>query len=166
MPSFIIQTNNAGGALGMDAFEHADLDQWRQMYEANVLGTVRVTQALLPALERSGDGIIVVVGSIAGFEPYEGGAGYNAAKFAVCGWSEAMFIDLWQTGVAVKLVLPGPIDTEVWDQPGNVPALFDVEKVPAAEATAAVAWSTLSLLGFAGISDFEFRVFCPGRTIE
>ena len=51
------------------------------MYEANVLGVLRMTQALLPLLEASGDGHIVNIGSVAGFEPYPGGAGYNAAKF-------------------------------------------------------------------------------------
>ena len=78
-PSVLV--NNAGGALGLDPFAEADLDGWRWMYEANVLGAVRVTNGLLDALEASGDGHVVLVGSIAGFQPYPGGAGYNAAKF-------------------------------------------------------------------------------------
>jgi NADP-dependent 3-hydroxy acid dehydrogenase YdfG len=77
-----VLVNNAGGALGLDRIKEADEADWRQMYETNVLGTLRVTRALLPKLEASGDGHVVVVGSIAGHEPYVGGGGYNAAKFA------------------------------------------------------------------------------------
>src|SRR5581483_3059665 len=66
VPECRVLVNNAGGALGMDAFADADIDKWRWMFDANVLGTVRMTRALLPALESSGDGIVVVVGSIAG----------------------------------------------------------------------------------------------------
>ncbi|HYF45040.1 MAG TPA: SDR family NAD(P)-dependent oxidoreductase, partial [Acidimicrobiales bacterium] len=75
--------NNAGGALGLDPVAEADEEQWRWMYEANVLGVVRMTKALLPAIEASGDGHVVIVGSVAAWDPYAGGAGYNAAKFGV-----------------------------------------------------------------------------------
>src|SRR5690606_34572280 len=74
--------NNAGGAIGLEPLEEADIAEYRQMYEVNVLGTVRVTQALLPALERSGRGTIVVMSSTAALAPYEGGGGYCAAKHA------------------------------------------------------------------------------------
>ena len=57
----------------------------------------------------------------------------------MCGFAEAMYLDLAGTGVDVKLVLPGPIDTEIWDQPDNEPALIDVEKVPAADCAAGIA---------------------------
>ena len=74
--------NNAGGAYGADPVAGADLDKWRAMYEVNVIGTVAVTKALLPALVAS-EGQIVVMGSTAGQVAYEGGGGYVAAKFAV-----------------------------------------------------------------------------------
>ena len=64
------------------------------MYEANVLGTMRMTKALLPALERSGDGHVVNVGSIAGHEAYVGGAGYNAAKFGLRAMTKALRLEL------------------------------------------------------------------------
>ena len=68
--------------------------------------------------------------------PIANESAYNAAKFAMCGWAEAMYLDLAGTGVDMKLVLPGPIATEIWDQPDNEPALFDVDKVPAADCAA------------------------------
>ena len=78
-----VLVNNAGGALGRDSLADADEEEWRWMYDANVLGVMRMTRALLPKLEASGDGHVVMIGSIAGHEPYVGGAGYNAVKFAL-----------------------------------------------------------------------------------
>jgi NADP-dependent 3-hydroxy acid dehydrogenase YdfG len=77
-----VLVNNAGGALGLESIGEADEEKWRQMYEANVLGTMRMSRALLPRLIDSGDGQIVGVTSIAAFEAYRGGAGYMAAKHA------------------------------------------------------------------------------------
>ncbi|MGZ4502163.1 MAG: SDR family oxidoreductase, partial [Nocardioidaceae bacterium] len=75
-----VLVNNAGGAFGAAPVAQADLDDWRAMYEVNVIGLVRVTQALLPALKATGAGIIVNLGSTAGRIAYEGGGGYTAAK--------------------------------------------------------------------------------------
>src|SRR5918996_5971143 len=75
--------NNAGGALGLDRIEDAREERWQTMWEVNVMGVLRMTRALLPALLASGDGHVVNVGSIAGFETYIGGAGYTAVKHAV-----------------------------------------------------------------------------------
>ncbi|MBV9351369.1 MAG: SDR family oxidoreductase, partial [Mycobacterium sp.] len=58
-------------------------------------------------------------------------AAYCASKFALCGWSESMAVDLAGTGVSVKLIEPGPVDTEIWNQPDNEPPLYDGPKVPA-----------------------------------
>ncbi len=74
--------NNAGGAKGLAPVADADMEHWRWMWETNVLGTLRVTRALLPKLIESGDGLIVTVTSIAALEIYDGGAGYTAAKHA------------------------------------------------------------------------------------
>jgi len=112
VPDCRVLINNAGGALGMDPVEQADLSQWREMYEANVLGVVRMTKGLLPALEASGDGIVVVVGSIAGFEPYEGGAGYNAAKHAIRAARTVLRYELLGRPVRVCEVDPGMVETE------------------------------------------------------
>jgi NADP-dependent 3-hydroxy acid dehydrogenase YdfG len=107
-----VLVNNAGGALGLEPVADADVDRWRRMYETNVLGTLRVTQALLPALEASGDGHIVNVGSIAGIEPYPGGAGYNAAKAGVHALNEVLRKELLGRPLRVSEVLPGMTETE------------------------------------------------------
>lgn len=67
-----VLVNNAGGALGLEPVHEGDIVKWRRMYEINVIGTLQVTKALLPALEATGAGIVVNVGSIAGRTAYEG----------------------------------------------------------------------------------------------
>jgi short-subunit dehydrogenase len=95
--------------------------------------------AVLARMTERAHGQIMFVSSVGGRIPIANESAYNAAKYAVCGFAEAMFLDLAGTGVEVKLVLPGPIATEIWDQPGNVPALIDVEKVSAADCAAGIA---------------------------
>lgn len=112
VPECRLLVNNAGGAIGLDPVADADLEAWRWMYDANVLGTARVTQALLPALEASGDGLVFVVGSIAGFEPYEGGAGYNAAKHAVRAVRTVLRYELVGAPIRVCEIDPGMVETE------------------------------------------------------
>jgi NADP-dependent 3-hydroxy acid dehydrogenase YdfG len=104
--------NNAGGALGLSPVAEADDEQWRTMYETNVLGVVRMTKGLLPALEASGDGQIVTIGSIAGSEPYPGGAGYNAAKFAVRAVMGVLRQELLGRPVRVCEIDPGMVETD------------------------------------------------------
>ena len=74
--------NNAGGARGLETVADADLEDWRWMWGTNVLGTLRVTRALLPKLIASGDGLVVTVTSIAALETYDNGSGYTSAKHA------------------------------------------------------------------------------------
>jgi short-subunit dehydrogenase len=100
---------------------------------------VRMGLALLPRMLERGRGQVMFVSSMGGRIPIMNESAYNAAKYAMCGFAEAMLLDLTGTPVEVKLVLPGPIETEIWDQPDNVPALIDVEKVPAAECAAGIA---------------------------
>jgi NADP-dependent 3-hydroxy acid dehydrogenase YdfG len=107
-----VLVNNAGGALGLDPIAEADDDRWQRMYDTNVMGTMRVTRALLPALVDSGDGHVVVVGSIAAHEPYPGGAGYNAAKFAARAFTQVLRQELLGQPVRVTEIDPGMVETE------------------------------------------------------
>ncbi len=104
--------NNAGGAFGLEPVESADEIAWRKMWETNVLGMMRVTRALLPALEASGDGVVVTVTSTAGHGVYEGGAGYAAAKHAERAVSETLRLELCGRPVRVVEVAPGMVATE------------------------------------------------------
>jgi NADP-dependent 3-hydroxy acid dehydrogenase YdfG len=104
--------NNAGGALGRDSVAEADEEQWQRMFDANVLGVMRMTKALLPKLIASGDGHVITIGSIAAFEPYPGGAGYNAAKHAVRAVMDVLRMELLGQPVRVSEIDPGMVETE------------------------------------------------------
>ena len=107
-----VLVNNAGGAIGLEAIAEADEDAWRQMYDVNVLGTMRVTKALLPALITGGDGLIVNVTSTAGHAVYEGGGGYTAAKHAEAAVTETLRLELCGQPVGITEVAPGMVHTE------------------------------------------------------
>jgi NADP-dependent 3-hydroxy acid dehydrogenase YdfG len=107
-----VLVNNAGGAIGVEPVERADPADWLAMYESNVLGVLRVTQALLPALEEGTGGHVVVTGSIAGHLVYEGGAGYTAAKHGVTALVETLRLELNGRPVRVTEVAPGMVRTE------------------------------------------------------
>jgi NADP-dependent 3-hydroxy acid dehydrogenase YdfG len=107
-----VLVNNAGGALGSEPVERATLEDWRQMYEVNVLGLVRVTKALLPALRASGHGLVVNVGSTAGRIAYEGGAGYTAAKHGTQVVTETLRLELNGEPIRVTEIAPGMVHTE------------------------------------------------------
>jgi NADP-dependent 3-hydroxy acid dehydrogenase YdfG len=110
--SLNLLVNNAGGARGFAPLAEIPDEDWDWMYQANVVGLARVTRALLPALERSGDGHLVNVGSIAGIETYEGGAGYTAAKHAVAAITETLRLELLGKPIRVTEVQPGLVETE------------------------------------------------------
>lgn len=104
--------NNAGGALGVDSVAQGSLEDWRWMYEVNVLGTLAMVQAFLPMLRDHGEGTIVNVTSTAAQVAYEGGGGYNAAKFAERALSNALRLEEAEHNIRVVEVLPGMVKTE------------------------------------------------------
>jgi len=107
-----VLVNNAGGALGLEPIAQAVDEHWRWMYDANVLGTMRMTRALLPRLIESGAGHIVNIGSIAGLEVYDNGGGYTAAKHALRALTETLRIELIGQPVRITEVDPGFVETE------------------------------------------------------
>lgn len=102
----------AGGALGVETAAEADLEKWQRMYDINVLGAVRVTRALLPALRRSGRGDLLFVTSVAAQEAYPGGSGYNAAKSGEHMLAAALRLELNGEKVRVIEIAPGMVRTE------------------------------------------------------
>jgi short-subunit dehydrogenase len=76
---------------------------------------------------------VVNVSSVAGRLGNAKEAAYSASKFALCGWSEAIAVDLWDSGIKVRLINPGPIDTEIWDLPGNDDPIYAGPKISADE---------------------------------
>jgi NADP-dependent 3-hydroxy acid dehydrogenase YdfG len=112
VPRLHLLVNNAGGAHGMEPIAEARDDDWRQMWEVNVAGLMRMTRALLPALLASGDGHVVNVGSIAGFETYAGGAGYTSVKHAVRAITRTLRLELLGQPVRVTEIDPGLVETE------------------------------------------------------
>jgi short-subunit dehydrogenase len=138
-----------------DAFDHLDclvnnaaiakrkhtldltLEDVHHTMDVNFFSPIRMAMALLPRMQAQGSGLVVNVSSMGGRLGIVHEAAYCAAKFAMCGWSETARIDLAGTGVDVKLVLPGPIATEIWQQqPGELPGLYDGPFVSAADCAA------------------------------
>src|SRR5690606_6413085 len=107
-----VLVNNAGGAFGLEPVAEADPEQWGRMYDVNVLGVLHVTQALLPALRASGDGLLVNVTSTAGRVAYEGGAGYVAAKHAAVAVTRTLRLELLGEPIRVTDIAPGMVHTE------------------------------------------------------
>ena len=107
--------NNAGGAFGSASVEEGDPADWQKMFDVNVLGLKRVTSALLPLLRSASaesHADIVTITSTAGFVPYEGGGGYNAAKFAAHAVVGVLRLELAGEPIRVIEVAPGMVKTE------------------------------------------------------
>ncbi|OMH23503.1 oxidoreductase [Tersicoccus phoenicis] len=103
--------NISGGARGTDPVADATDEDWAWMYEVNVLGTMRLTRAFLPALRTNGEGTVLNLTSLAAQRAYEGGAGYNAAKFAEHAMTEALRLEEAEHNVRVIEIAPGLVRT-------------------------------------------------------
>jgi NADP-dependent 3-hydroxy acid dehydrogenase YdfG len=112
VPECTVLLNNAGGAKGLDPIASAQVADWQWMYDVNVLGTLRVTKALLPALESSGAGHVVVMSSTAGHIVYEGGGGYTAAKHGATALAETLRLELSGKPIRVSEIAPGMVRTD------------------------------------------------------
>ncbi|MBO9705221.1 MAG: SDR family oxidoreductase [Arthrobacter sp.] len=104
--------NVAGGARGADRVAEADIDDWEWMYRVNVLGTLKLTKAFLPQLRAHGRGTVLNVTSTAGHVAYEGGSGYNAAKFGQAALNDALRLEEAEHNIRVIEIAPGLVQTE------------------------------------------------------
>lgn len=112
IPECHLLVNNAGGAKGLATVAEADEDHWRWMWETNVLGTLRLTRALLPKLIASGDGHVITVTSVAGLETYDKGAGYTSAKHAEGVLHRTLRGEHLGDPVRFTEIAPGMVETE------------------------------------------------------
>ncbi|WP_028650004.1 SDR family NAD(P)-dependent oxidoreductase [Nocardiopsis sp. CNT312] len=112
LDSCAVLVNNAGGAIGRDTVATGDPEEWRAMYEVNVLGVLHMTQALLPKLRESGDGTVLILSSTAGLDVYEGGGGYVAAKHGAHTTARTLRLELCGEPVRVVEIAPGMVKTE------------------------------------------------------
>jgi len=129
-----------------------DMAEIERQVRVNYLSPVQMTMALLPRMLGRGSATIVNVGSVGGRLGIASEAAYTGAKFALTGWSEALALDLWDTGVKVKVVTPGAIDTEIWYHPDVEPTVYDGLKSPPEEVAA-------EILPF--LEDDRFELFTP-----
>ncbi len=106
------------------------VDELDETMRVNFHSPARMTLAVLPRMLERDSGTVVFVSSLGGRLGILHEAAYCASKFAVCGLAESMALDLWETGVKVRLVIPGPIATDIWDRPGNEPAIYEGPKDP------------------------------------
>jgi NADP-dependent 3-hydroxy acid dehydrogenase YdfG len=108
--------NNAGIALGTESVEEASIDDWREMFEVNVLGTKRMITACLPLLRDAarerGSADILTVTSTAAFTPYEGGGGYNASKYAARAMVDVLRLELAGEPIRIIDIAPGMVMTD------------------------------------------------------
>ncbi len=107
-----VLVNNAGGAKGLAPVIEAELDDWRWMWETNVLGTLRLTKSLLPKLIASGDGLIVTITSVAALSTYDNGSGYTSAKHAQAVLHRTLRGELLGQPVRLTEIAPGAVETE------------------------------------------------------
>jgi short-subunit dehydrogenase len=121
--------NNAGAPMRRHATKLTMAEVERTM-QINYFSPVAITLALLPRMLARRSGTIVNVSSVGGRLGIATEAAYSGSKFALAGWSEALAMDLAGSGVRVQLILPGAIDTEIWDQPDNDAPLYDGPKDP------------------------------------
>lgn len=111
-PKTAVVVANAGGALGLEPITELDEDQWRTMWETNVLALARTARAFAPALEASGNGRFVTITSVAGHQTYPGGAGYTSAKHGAAAITDTLRVELLPSGVRVIEIAPGQVETE------------------------------------------------------
>src|SRR3954453_2820527 len=124
-----VLVNNAGIPKRRHVTE-LTYDEVEDVMRVNFFSPTKMSLALLPRMLERGTGSIVNVSSVAGRLGNPREAAYCASKFALCGWSEAMHVDLWDAPIEIRLINPGAIDTEIWDTAGEDAPLYEGEKEP------------------------------------
>ncbi len=113
-----ILINNAGVGLFRNVQELTP-EEWRTMIETNLSGVFYCCREAIPLLKRRGGGYIINIGSLAGKNAFPGGAAYNATKFGLIGFSEALMQEVRYDHIRVSCVMPGSVDTKFGDSAGK-----------------------------------------------
>lgn len=141
-----ILVNNAGVML-LSKVEKSLSDQWRQMFDVNVLGLLYTTDAAVEAMKRRGSGHIVNISSVAGRKTRPGSGVYSGSKFAVNAISEALRQELLEDGIRITMVEPGAVATELTDHitdeeaQEGMAAMRDIEALQAEDIAAAITYA-------------------------
>jgi short-subunit dehydrogenase len=146
-----VLVNNAA-IPGVRPVTRSTAEEVERVMDVNFHAPVRLALAVLPKMLERGSGTIVNVSSLGGRVGIPRESAYCASKFALCGWTEAVKLDLWHTPVKVKLIIPGAVDTEIWDKPDEEGAAYDGPKAPAAEVAADIV---------AALDDDGFEYYLP-----
>lgn len=132
-----ILVNNAGIGVFQPAGE-LTIDAWEQVIGTNLTGVFHFCRAVLPRFKARGGGQIINVSSLAGKNPFAGGSAYNASKFGLNGFSDALMLDYRQENVRVSLIAPGSVDTEFSPRSGSGSADWKIAPEDVAEAAMAI----------------------------
>ena len=133
-----VLVNNAA-TPGVHHARNLRAEQVERVMRVNFHAPVALTLALLPGMLEQAGGTIINVSSLGGRLGINAEAAYCASKFALCGFSESLQLDLWDTPVNVRLIIPGAVDTEIWDVQGDDAVEHDIEKVPAIDVATGIA---------------------------
>ncbi len=106
-----ILVNNAG-VRGFGAIDQVSPEQWREVIDTNLSGVFYCSRQAVPLMRKAGGGFIVNIGSLAGKHAFAGGSAYNASKFGLKGFTEAMMLDLRHDNIRVSTIMPGSVQTD------------------------------------------------------
>jgi 3-oxoacyl-[acyl-carrier protein] reductase len=102
---------NAGVGGGFGAVDELAPDTWRRVIDTNLTGVYYCCHMAVPEMKRRGGGWIITIGSLAGRYAFAGGTAYNASKFGLLGFTEALMLDLREHDIRVSCIMPGSVDT-------------------------------------------------------
>jgi 3-oxoacyl-[acyl-carrier protein] reductase len=156
--SLDVLVNNAGIGI-FHPIHEMPLEDWNTQIDTNLTGVFLLSKASVPHLKGSENAWIINIGSLAGRNPFAGGAGYNASKFGLLGLSEVMMLDLRYEGIRVSLIMPGSVDTSFGGRPLG-------EKEGWALTSEDVSRAVLDLISYPGnahVSRVEMRPSQPPR---
>jgi short-subunit dehydrogenase len=151
-----VLVNNAGIPKRRQVVD-LDFPTVEAVMRINYLSPIRLTLALLPGMIERGEGKIVNISSVAAPLSSPGESAYDASKSALASFSEAMAVDLWDTGVKITVVYPGVVDTDLFTLPDNDPSIAGIEAIPVSEAVTTI---------LEGAGAGRLAVYVPGYFAE